>query len=118
MTRKARGAGSLMKTTITTSTMDPSYRSRCWHEAIAATYFPLDLQFAEPDRFSGDLSIWQIGDFSLSHNISASLMYRRLRAHRRARREGAIPLTPAPHSPDHLSRGREEMRRRHRRRLP
>src|SRR5258705_13105208 len=93
MTRKARGAGSLMKTTITTSTMDPSYRSRCWHEAIAATYFPLDLQFAEPDRFSGDLSIWQIGDFSLSHNISASLMYRRSPHHLGGGRGGEMPVS-------------------------
>src|SRR5258705_13491495 len=101
MTRKARGAGSLMKTTITTSTMDPSYRSRCWHEAIAATYFPLDLQFAEPDRFSGDLSIWQIGDFSLSHNISASLMYRRSRHHLSAPRGGEF-LVAAPARPQRL----------------
>src|SRR5258707_5470656 len=108
MTRKARGAGSLMKTTITTSTMDPSYRSRCWHEAIAATYFPLDLQFAEPDRFSGDLSIWQIGDFSLSHNISASLMYRRSRRHLSAQRDARLLVTLPPPTYIGVSHGGQE----------
>ena len=99
-----------MKTTITTSTMDPSYRSRCWHEAIAATYFPLDLQFAEPDRFRGDLSIWQFGDFSLSHNISASLMYRRSRHHLGAEREEQFLVTVPTRAEVVFAQGGKEIR--------
>jgi AraC-like DNA-binding protein len=99
-----------MKTTITTSTTDPSYRSRCWHEAIAATYFPLDLQFAEPDRFRGDLSIWQIGDFSLSHNISAGLMYRRSRHHLSAEREEQFLVTVPTRTEVVFAQGGKEIR--------
>ena len=96
-----------MKTTITTSMTDPSYRSRRWHEAIAATYFPLDLQFAEPNRFRGDLSIWQIGDFSLSHNVSAGLMYRRSRHHLSAEREEQFLVTVPTRYRSHLRAGRK-----------
>jgi AraC-like DNA-binding protein len=99
-----------MKTTITTSTMDPPYRSRNWHEAIAATYFPLDLQFAEPDRFSGDLSIWQVGDFSLSHNVSASLMYRRLQRHLSAERAEQFLVTVPARSEVLFAQGGKEIR--------
>ncbi len=99
-----------MKTSITTSTTDPSYRSRYWHEAIAATYFPLDLQFAEPDRFRGDLCIWQIGDFSLSHNISASLMYRRSRHHLSAEREEQFLVTVPTRTEVVFTQGGKEIR--------
>lgn len=99
-----------MKTTITTSTTDPSYRSRYWHEAIAATYFPLDLQFAEPDRFTGDVSIWQIGDFSLSHNVSAGLMYRRLRHHLSSEREEQFLVTVPTRTEVVFAQGGKEVR--------
>jgi AraC-like DNA-binding protein len=99
-----------MKTTITTSTTDPSCRSRCWHEAIAATYFPLDLQFAEPDRFRGDLSIWPIGDLSLSHNISESLMYRRSRHHLGAEREEQFLVTVPTRTEVVFAQGGKEIR--------
>ncbi len=99
-----------MKATITTSATDPSYRSRYWHEAIAATYFPLDLQFAEPDRFRGDLSIWQIGDFSLSHNISASLMYRRSRHHLSSEREEQFLVTVPTRAEVVFAQGGKEVR--------
>jgi AraC-like DNA-binding protein len=99
-----------MKTTISTSTMDPPYRSRRWHEAIAATYFPLDLQFAEPNRFTGDLSIWQIGDFSLSHNISAGLMYRRSPHHLSAEREEQFLVTVPTRSEVVFAQGGKEIR--------
>jgi hypothetical protein len=99
-----------MKTTISTSTMDPPYRSRRWHEAIATTYFPLDLQFAEPNRFTGDLSIWQIGDFSLSHNISAGLMYRRSLHHLSVERDEQFLVTVPTRSEVVFAQGGKEIR--------
>jgi AraC-like DNA-binding protein len=99
-----------MKTAITTRTMDPPYRSRGWHEAIAATYFPLDLRFAEPDRFSGDLSIWQIGDVSISRNISAGLMYRRSRSHLSAERDEQFLVTVPTRSEVVFAQGGKELR--------
>ena len=99
-----------MKTTITTDAMDPLHRSRRWHEAIAATYFPLDLQFAEPDRFRGDLSIWQIGDFALSRNVSAGLMYRRSPHHLSAEREEQFLVTVPTRSEVVFAQGGKEIR--------
>ena len=99
-----------MKTTITTSAIDPPSRSRRWREAIAATYFPLDLQFADPDRFTGELSIWQIGDFSLSRNFAASLMYRRLPQHLSAEREEQFLVTVPARSEVVFAQGGKEIR--------
>lgn len=70
-----------MKTTITTSHVAASARSRHWHDAIASTYFPLELMFKEPDRFNGELAIWRLGDISLSRLNSDPLLYRRRRRH-------------------------------------
>jgi len=60
---------------------EPEWRSRHWHEAIASAYFPLDLEFREPDRFTGELKIWQLGDVSLSRLTSEALRYQRLSHH-------------------------------------
>ncbi len=52
-------------------------RSADWRAAIAATYFPLDLEFRDAPRFDGSLSIWRIGEVSLSRLTSEALRYRR-----------------------------------------
>ena len=70
-----------MKNIITTSGVAPASRSRHWHEAIASTYFPLDLSFRSPETFEGELVSWQLGDVSLSRLKSQPLMYRRLPKH-------------------------------------
>lgn len=70
-----------MKTLISTAGVDRAERSRHWHQTIAETYFPLDLQFREPDRFDGELRGWQLGSVSLSRLRSAALSYKRLPHH-------------------------------------
>ncbi|MDO8983467.1 AraC family transcriptional regulator [Cypionkella sp.] len=70
-----------MKTTITTKGIDLAARSRHWHEAIGQAYFPLDLSFRRPEAFDGELSMWQLGEVSLSRLTSDALMYRRLPKH-------------------------------------
>src|SRR3569623_578100 len=70
-----------MKTRITTSDVAAHARSRHWHEAIAGAYFPLELTFRAPDRFNGDLTIWRLGDISLSRLTSDALLYRRRQRH-------------------------------------
>jgi len=82
-----------MKTTITTANAAAHDRSRHWHDAIATAYFPLDLQFRNPDSFSGDLSIWQLGDVSLSRLTSEGLQYRRLPHHLKNERNGHFLVT-------------------------
>ena len=70
-----------MKSEFSTETIQPERRSHHWHEAISATYFPLDLDFRQPENFSGDLKIWQLGDLSLSRLSAEATRYRRLRHH-------------------------------------
>ena len=82
-----------MKTTITTSETPAHDRSRHWHDAIATAYFPLDLQFKSPDHFVGDLSLWTLGDVSLSRLTSEALQYRRLPQHFKAEREEHFLVT-------------------------
>ncbi|TAA64004.1 helix-turn-helix domain-containing protein [Shinella sp. JR1-6] len=82
-----------MKTSITTSATRAPDRSRHWHEAIASAYFPLDLRFRDPDRFSGDLTTWQFGDVSISRLTSDALQYHRLPHHFRAARDEEFLVT-------------------------
>jgi AraC-like DNA-binding protein len=82
-----------MPTLLTTRGIVAAERSRHWHEAIARTYFPLDLQFRQPDRFRGELSIWQVGDVSLTRNTSDALLYRRLPRHFTEEREEQFLVT-------------------------
>ena len=85
-----------MKTTITTSATPVHDRSRHWHDAIATAYFPLELQFRNADSFSGDLSIWTLGDVSLSRLTSDALQYRRLPHHVKSERgEHFLVTVPA-----------------------
>lgn len=70
-----------MKTTITTRGIEVSGRSRHWHDAIGSAYFPLELTFPRPERFDGEVTIWQLGNVSLSRLTSDALIYRRLPRH-------------------------------------
>lgn len=73
-----------MKSTVTTRGIEVSGRSRHWHEAIGSAYFPLDLTFRRPERFDGELTMWQLGGVSLSRLTSDALVYRRLPRHLQA----------------------------------
>lgn len=66
---------------FSTALTEPERRSRHWHDAIASAYFPLDLEFRDPDHFSGELKIWQLGEVSLSRLTSEALRYQRLSRH-------------------------------------
>jgi AraC-like DNA-binding protein len=76
-----------------TSDARPEQRSRHWHEVIASTYFPLNLQFRDPSRFGGELSLWNLGSVSLSRLTSEALRYERLPQHLRNEREEQYLVT-------------------------
>ena len=99
-----------MPTTLTTRGILAAERSRRWHQAIAHTYFPLDLQFRQSDRFWGDLSIWQVGDVSLTRNISDALLYRRLPHHFAEEREEQFLVTVPARSQVRFLQGGVEVR--------
>ncbi len=83
-----------MKTLITTAQTAPKDRSKHWHGAIAATYFPLDLAFRDPDHFSGEVTSWDLGNnVSLSRLTSEALRYQRLPHHFRAERDEHFLVT-------------------------
>jgi len=99
-----------MKTLITTANTRPEDRSRHWHEAIAATYFPLDLNFRAADRFVGELSIWNLGSVSMSRLTSEALQYRRLPRHFRSERDENFLVTVPARSEVFFSQSGKDVR--------
>lgn len=63
----------------TTEDAPPDGRVKLWHEAVAEAYFPLDLSFRTPDRFSGVLDMRPTGRLSLSRLRTAPMQYERRR---------------------------------------
>jgi AraC-like DNA-binding protein len=59
----------------------PGQRAAHWVEAVAKTYYPLDVRFRRPDTFEGRLALWDFGECSLSRNISDAQQYTRHRHH-------------------------------------
>lgn len=99
-----------MKSIITTSETPRHERSRQWHAAIAEAYFPLDLHFHNAEAFSGDLSLWTLGDVSLSRLTSAALQYRRLPRHMKAERDEHFLVTVPSRSEIFFSQCGKEVR--------
>jgi AraC-like DNA-binding protein len=95
---------------ISTSACAPRDRSRYWHEAIAAAYFPLDLQFRSPESFAGELNEWPLGDVSLSRLVSEPLRYRRLLHHFKGEREEYFLITVPVRSEVFFSQCGKEVR--------
>jgi len=68
-------------------------RSSHWNAVIADAYFPLELQFRNPLKFSGRLSRMPLGHVSLSRLTSDPVNYERRRAHIREAREEEYLIT-------------------------
>lgn len=99
-----------MSQTISTVNVAPQQRSAFWHETIASTYFPLDLQFREPARFQGELSCWELGGVSLSRLTSEALQYKRLAHHFRAERDEHFLVTVPARSEIFFAQGGKDVR--------
>lgn len=99
-----------MMTQISTSACPPRERSGYWHDAIASAYFPLELKFADADAFAGELSLWRLGDVSLSRHASQPLMYRRLANHLKAERDEHFLVTVPIRSEVFFSQCSKDMR--------
>ncbi len=76
-----------------TAGLAPLERARHWTDVIAASYFPLELTFREPERFSGRLTRWTLGDVAVSRLRSDALFYRRGKRHLREAGEEAFLIT-------------------------
>lgn len=99
-----------MITTITTKGVDVAARSRHWHEAIGRAYFPLDLSFRRPEAFDGQLTMWQLGNVSLSRLTSDALLYRRLPRHLQVQGPEEFLVTLPAKSEVRFSQGGREVR--------
>jgi AraC-like DNA-binding protein len=66
---------------FSTTTMSFEQRLNGWRDSVASAYFELDLEFADPERFDGELVSYDLNDVSLSVLRSDALRYRRLASH-------------------------------------
>jgi len=66
---------------FTTRGLAPQQELPHWREVIGDTYFHLQLQVPQEDRFQGRLDKWDLPTLSLSRLQSSALGYRRLRQH-------------------------------------
>jgi len=93
---------------FSTSGVPPPRRAAAWSAAIAASYFPLDLRFSDPERFSGRLARHDFGEVLISRLRSRPLAYRRRPEHLREAGEEDFLLTIPRASPVRFSQmGRE-----------
>ena len=71
-----------MAHTVSTRHWSDSERQPRWAQAIGSAYFPLSLEFAASDRFSGNLQIWETAStpLTLSRLRSSQLGYSRSKA--------------------------------------
>lgn len=69
-------------------------RKRVWTDAIARTYFPLELGFRDArPAFRGELDVWSLGAVSISHHTSDGTIYRRHERHLLHEREESFLVT-------------------------
>ncbi len=73
-------------------------RERYWGEAVSSIFFPLDVRFNDPARFSGVLEHWSFGQVSLSRFRSDPVFYTRERRHLNHGTDEDILVTFARHS--------------------
>ncbi|MEQ6249524.1 AraC family transcriptional regulator [Sulfitobacter sp. HNIBRBA3233] len=82
----------------TAQTVGPKRAAR-WTEIIGQTYFPLHLDFRDPERFTGTLRHWSLGGVALSRLTSDAVRYTRRKSHLRVA-EGEDYLVTIPrHTP-------------------
>lgn len=82
-----------MRVRYTSAQTAPGARKRVWSDAVARTYFPLDITFRSEPDFSGALDVWALGHVSLSRNASDGMLYRRRERHLVHEREESYLIT-------------------------
>lgn len=80
-------------TTTSTRGLNPDARARHWSESIARTYFPLEVSFADADRFQGEIASRAFGAVGVSRLRSQPLLYRRRQHHLREESGESILVT-------------------------
>lgn len=89
-----------MRVRYSTVEAAPHAQKRAWVDAVAKTYFSLDLRFrSTSEAFRGVLDVWPLGAVSISRNVSDALLYRRHEHHLLHEREENFLITVPEHSP-------------------
>ncbi len=70
-----------MYTGYSTRLLPATERQGYWSDVINNAYFPLALDFRDPQRFHGQLCQWQLGELGLSQLSSSATRYRRFQQH-------------------------------------
>lgn len=84
---------------FTTSGLPPGLRAERWSEIVTRSYFALDLEFRQPERFHGALKTWSLGGVLASRLRSDALRYTRRRDHLHGSGEEEFLLTIPHRSP-------------------
>lgn len=93
---------------FSTASLPPQDRANGWTSIIAEAYFPLQLHFREPLKFTGKLSRMNMGHVSLSRLTSAPANYERRQKHvREARQEEYLITIPKSTSVEFRQLGRD-----------
>lgn len=105
-----KGRAPLGLTVQSTQSAAPGDRARMWADAIAQTYFPLELRFAHHDRFSGTLSRRGVDTLSLSRLRTEPVQYERRASHIRYSTEEEFLVTLPITSPVVFRQNGNELR--------
>lgn len=97
-----------MHQSFSTAMSTPAESQRYWHEVIRTSYFPLTLSFKKQEGFQGQLTVWQLGELSLSRLASEALCYRRQQQHlREGGEEDFLVTIPEHQEVSFTQRGRQ-----------
>jgi AraC-like DNA-binding protein len=86
-----------MHQSFSTGIVPPAESQGYWRNVVGSNYFPLSLNFRREEGFTGRLTAWKFGEFSLSHLESEALCYRRERQHLSSQDDDSLLIT----IPDH-----------------
>ena len=86
-------AGGPFEASTSTRGLSPGDRARHWSDSIARTYFPLEVDFADAERFQGEIASRTFGTVGMSRLRSQPLVYRRRRHHLRDESGESILVT-------------------------
>lgn len=67
-----------MHTTCSTYLLPYRDREAYWKEVIEKTYFPLEVEFRNPNDFQGQISQWELGSLGVSRLESSATRFKRI----------------------------------------
>jgi AraC-like DNA-binding protein len=85
--------GKAMRRSFEVDSLATGDKARFWNDITCAAYFPLSVAPADPFRFSGKLTCWDIGELSLSRLATEPIRYIRQKHHVKADKKETTLVT-------------------------